>query len=172
MKRAAVLLGLIVLSLPGCGERGERKSLEEFVGTLGPVDRQKPGAQVAVLASVRTAKHEGFERIVFEFSGEALPGYHVEYIDHPLQCGSGEAVDLAGNAWLEVRLTPAQAHDDSGQPTIQERERAIVFQMIKEIELTCDFEADVTWVLGVAAAHRYRVIELSAPARLVVDVEA
>jgi hypothetical protein len=172
MKLAATLFGLIALSILGCGDRGTRKSPEEFVGTLGPVDRQRPGAQVAVLASVRTAKHEGFERVVFEFRGDALPGYHIEYVDHPLQCGSGEAVDLAGNAWLEVRLTPAQAHDDEGKPTIQERERAIGLQIMKEIELTCDFEADVTWVLGVGTAHRYRVAELSGPPRLVVDIEA
>ena len=32
-------------------------------------------------------------------------------------------------------------------------------------------QADVTWVLGLAARNRFRVQELAGPARLVVDVE-
>jgi hypothetical protein len=39
-----------------------------------------------------------------------------------------------------------------------------------ELELTCDFEAVVTWVLGLESPNRYQVRELSNPPRLVVDV--
>ena len=42
--------------------------------------------------------------------------------------------------------------------------------IIREIESTCDFEGEVTWVIGVASPNRYQVLELASPARLVVDV--
>ena len=142
-----------------------------FEGTAGIVEKQRPDAPVAVLREVRSASQEGFDRVVFEFEGSALPGYHVEYVDRPvLQCGSGEPVQVAGEGWLEVRLTPAQAHTEEGEATVKERERRLSLPVLKELESTCDFEAHVTWVLGVASPNRYRVLELSNPARLIVDV--
>ncbi len=43
--------------------------------------------------------------------------------------------------------------------------------MLQELELTCDFEAEVTWVFGNAKPNKYRVMELREPTRLVVDVQ-
>jgi hypothetical protein len=42
---------------------------------------------------------------------------------------------------------------------------------VKEIELSCDFEGEVSWVLGLSARKPYRVHELSDPARLVIDIQ-
>jgi len=120
---------------------------------------------------VRAARNEGFDRVVFEFR-DAVPGYHVEYIDEPVRdCGAGEVRTIAGDGWLEVRLYPAVAHTEAGAPTVTERERALALPILRELELTCDFEAVVTWVLGTASPHRYSVLELRDPPRLVVDVE-
>lgn len=142
-----------------------------FEGTAGATEKQRPEAGVAILRSVRAASQDGFDRVVFEFEGSAVPGYRVEYVDRPvLQCGSGEPVEVAGDGWLQVRLTPAQAHTEAGEPTVPDRERRPGLPVLQELQSTCDFEADVTWVLGVAAPNRYRVQELSAPARLIVDV--
>ena len=58
----------------------------------------------------------------------------------------------------------------TGEATVNERERRLSLPILKELESTCDFEAHVTWVLGMASPNRYRVQELSNPARLIVDV--
>jgi len=42
---------------------------------------------------------------------------------------------------------------------------------VKELISTCDFEAEVEWVAGVASPNRYRVLELRNPTRLVVDIK-
>ncbi|AUX47846.1 hypothetical protein SOCE26_093720 [Sorangium cellulosum] len=153
-------------------KQGDPEDGDTFEGTAGDTDKPRPGAQVAVLRDVRAARHEHYDRVVFEFEGDAVPGYHIEYIDKPVrQCGSGDVVELAGDGWLSVRTTPAAAHTDAGKPTIPFRERKLSLGVIQEIERTCDFEADVTWVLGVSSPNRYRVLELSKPARLVVDVK-
>ena len=144
---------------------------ESFEGTVGILDRPKPDAPVATLREVRTARQQGFDRVVFEFEGSQLPGYHLEYIDKPVrQCGSGDPTPIAGDAWLQVRMIPAQAHTEAGEATVQERERHLKYSNLLELESTCDFEAHVEWVLGVASPNRYRVLELTNPARLVVDV--
>lgn len=138
--------------------------------TAGIVEKERSELPPALLRAVRTAEQEGFDRVVFEFA-EAVPGYHIEYVDHPVrQCGSGEVMDVAGDGWLQVRLLPAQAHTEAGETTVAERERHLGFVVLRELESACDFEADVTWILGVASPNPYRILELADPPRLVVDV--
>lgn len=144
---------------------------EDFQGTAGIVDVERPAARISILRDVRVAEHAGFDRVVFELAGPDAPGYHVEYIDRPVrQCGSGDVVELAGDGWLEVRMSPVHAHTEEGRPTVLERERHPRLPVLLELELTCDFEAVVTWVLGMASPNRYRVVELADPPRLVIDI--
>jgi hypothetical protein len=151
-------------------ERPKPRATPAFPGTAGIVHKRNSG-KPAVLAAVRSAEHDGFDRVVFEFRGKRLPGYHVEYIDRPVrQCGSGNPTPIAGDGWLEIRLEPAYAHDELGKPTVHDREQSLDLPVVREAELTCDFEAVVTWVVGVTSPNRYRVMELTEPARLVVDI--
>lgn len=139
--------------------------------TAGIVERQRANLRPVTLRSVRTARHPGFDRVVWEFEGTELPGYHLEYIDTPVRrCGSGEVTEIRGRGWLRVRLTPARAHTEAGEATVEDRERLLDLPVFRELESTCDFEGSVEWVLGVAHPNRYRVTELHDPARLVVDV--
>ena len=140
--------------------------------TAGIVDLPASGDSVATLMSVRHAAHEGYDRLVFEFATGARPGTHVEYIDRPVRsCGSGEVVPLAGDAWLLVKFTPAVAHTEEGHPTVGDRARSPNLQILKELKLICDFEADVSWVAGVSSPHRYRAFALANPPRVIVDVQ-
>jgi hypothetical protein len=146
--------------------------IAEFAGTTRITDKKNEIKSVAVLKEVRAARHENYDRVVFEFEGAELPGYHIEYIDKPVRaCGSGNVVPLKGDGWLEIRFYPARAHDENGQPTIKNREQNPNFQIIKEMKSTCDFEAVVTWVMGVSSPNEYRVLELKNPTRLAVDIK-
>ena len=144
-----------------------------FPGTMGPVRRPSPSAagNPALLRAVRAARNTGFDRVVFEFSGQDLPGYQIGYATEPVRaCGTGDAVPLAGVGRLVVRLEPAQAHDALGRVTIDERESAPGLSMVKEMKQVCDFEGQVEWALGLAARRRFRVLEASDPLRVIVDV--
>lgn len=133
---------------------------------------KRQGTGPGRLRAVRSGRHAHFDRVVIEFDGDAVPGYHIAYIDRPAtQCGSGDAVEIAGDGLLEVRLEPARAHTEEGKPTIQRRERSFRYPVLRELQLTCDFEAMVTWVLGVATPNPYRVQEFKNPPRLVLDVK-
>lgn len=140
--------------------------------TNGKVEKVKSEGAPALLRAVRPGRHPGFDRIVFEFAGSEIPGYHIEYVDRPINdCGGGRVVRVAGDGWLRVRFSPSQAHTERGRPTIKMRERRVRLNVLRELEQTCDFEAQVEWVLGVSSPNRYRVIELSNPTRLVVDIK-
>ena len=139
--------------------------------TAGPTSSGARASGNVVLTGVRTARHPDFERMTFEFAGDTLPAWHIEYIDKPVRsCGSGEVKTMAGDAWLEVRFNGADAHDQAGKPTVPDRDRAVSQPIIRQLALTCDFEAEVTWVAGVSMPARYKVLQLKGPARLVIDV--
>jgi hypothetical protein len=136
------------------------------------VETKRSGFAPVTLREVRTARNEGFDRLVLQFDGDQLPGYHIEYIEKSaaIKCGSGDPAEVAGQGWLQVRVQPAQAHQGA-QVTVAERKRKPALPVVQEMELTCDFEGEVTWVLGVKSPNKYRVLELQGPTRLVVDVQ-
>ncbi len=146
-------------------------SPDRFEGTAGIVEENRDLIEVATLKAVRTGQHPHFDRVVFEFEGKEVPGYHIEYIDKPVRdCGAGEVVPVRGDGFLRVRMAPARAHTEEGQPTIVERVLEPNFYVLKELKIICDFEANVEWVFGLSSPNRYRILELSNPARLAVDI--
>lgn len=149
----------------------EPTSTPVFEGGRDPVEG--PGVSESGfprLVDVRTGRHEGFDRVVFEFDG-ARPGYRVEYVSQPIiQCGSGFDIDVAGGAFLQVLMELAAAHNDAGTPTFGPQELIPGLPSILEVQSTCDFEGQVTWVLGLTEEVDFLVIELTGPFRIVVDV--
>lgn len=142
----------------------------EFKGNTGIAERKKNG-KLGILKEVRAARHQNFDRVVFEFEGDVVPGYRVEYLEKPAKdCGAGEVVTISGDRSLLIAIQPAQAHSESGVSTISNRHQTPGYPVIKEMKLICDFEAHLEWLMGVGWPSRYRVLELSSPARLVVDV--
>ncbi|HUF26227.1 MAG TPA: hypothetical protein VMM18_04505 [Gemmatimonadaceae bacterium] len=142
-------------------------------GTAGTTFQMRVGAAPAVLREVRAASHTEFDRVVFEFDGALTPGYVIDYVDRPVRdCGSAEPIEVVGEGWLQVRMEPAYAHegDTAITPTVTERDRRVDHPALRQLVLTCDFEGQVEWVLGVRSPNEYRVVELTRPARLVVDI--
>lgn len=143
----------------------------DFEGTVERTEKKNSLAEAAILSDVRTGRHDRFDRVVFEFAGNELPSYLIEYIDKPVRaCGSGDVVPLKGDGWLQIRFEPARAHTDEGKPTVAFRELQPMLPNLLEIRSTCDFEAQVEWVAGVGSPNAYRVIELKEPTRLAIDI--
>lgn len=125
----------------------------------------------SVLLDVRTASHDGFDRIVMSFGPSAVPGHRVEYVRPPVtQCGSGEEVDLPGTGFLSIRMRPAAAHSEEGHATVSDRNRRFELPVLIGLVATCDFEADLTWVAALRTPNAFRVFELESPNRLVIDI--
>lgn len=182
----------ILIALAACGERAPEGEAAAQPGPDDPVEVgdaadapdswTKGGAtaastvtsEVTVLTTFRTGRHAEFERVVLELGdrGGGFPGYNVEYVDRPLHdCGSGEETFPVGDAWLEIRLYPIDAHTQEGQPTVDHKPRDLPgLENIMRVYTTCDFEAVVTLVLAVRSPEEFRVFTLDAPRRIVVDV--
>lgn len=129
-----------------------------------------PAGDVAVLAAVRFARHDGYDRFVLEFE-EHLPGYRIRYPAGTLhQCGSGLPVEIEAPAALQIELRRTAAHDADGAVTVSERELSAGLPVLRDARLTCDYEGIVEWVLGLEGRAPFRVLTLRAPPRVVVDL--
>jgi hypothetical protein len=127
-----------------------------------------------LLTAVRAAHHPGFDRVVFEFEG-ALPGYSVGYVDKPItEDGSGEPVEVPGDSVLQVRMEPASGADLSSAElriTYNGPKRLTPStEAVTEVVRTGDFEAVLTWVIGVKGKPGFRVNTESEPNRLVIEI--
>jgi hypothetical protein len=130
------------------------------------------GAQSApTLVAVRAGRHAGFDRVVFEFRGDVPATRRIRYVDQLTEDASGEPVSLAGGANLEVVFQGANAHDDHGRPTVSPRRFSPGFTALKEVAQTGDFEAVVSYGLGVDHQRPFKVSTLSGPSRLVIDIQ-
>lgn len=127
-----------------------------------------------LLVDARLAGHTGYDRFVLEFDG-AVPGYQVQYVDKPVIADpSGETVEVAGDHVIGIRLEPSSGFDLLGRPdsptytgpTRLSADTAVVTEAV----LTGDFEAVLSWALGLDGEHAFVVTELSSPPRLVIDV--
>lgn len=134
------------------------------------------GDGTALLQDVRVAAHEGYERIVFEFTATTRPGYRIQWVDGPITAdGSGEPVEVAGSAHLEVIMQPASGFDtEAGVAVYTKADRVSVkdqTKLITDLVRTGDFEAVLTWVAGARERVPFTVSTLRAPTRLVIDLQ-
>lgn len=140
--------------------------------TTGPVivTRDVPVPPVPVLTGIRSAAHqrEGYDRIVFDFSGP-LPGFDIRYVDRVTADPSDLPVDVPGRRFLRIVFTPAQAHTGTGQSTVAQRVR-FDHPMLRGYALAGDFEAVLTIGVGVDDVVGFRVGQL--PGRIYLDVAA
>jgi hypothetical protein len=135
-----------------------------------PETKTRGGAQ-AQLVAVRAAHHPGYDRVTFEFRG-ALPGWRVRYVPELTGLGSGEHISVPGRAVLSVLFDPANAHTDAGAPTWRGPRLATGLPSLRQVVLADDFEAQLAFGLGLDATAGFRVVELSGPPRVAVDVAA
>jgi hypothetical protein len=107
---------------------------------------------------------------VFDFTG-GTPGYRVEY--GPLVAeGTGDPIPLAGAATLRVVFDGAFAYDvNTGAPTIDlSRIYDPRLPTLRQIRSGGAFEGHISFGLGLADRVGFRVLRLSNPPRIAVDV--
>jgi hypothetical protein len=174
MRHRRIVAAIALVAIAGCERHSQEPAAEPFAGTTASVEQPRQGPVPGPeLVAVRTERHPGFVRTVFEFRGAALPGYHAGYLPRGArECGSGQPASVAGQAWLELRLSPARAHGEHGASPSFPTDLTPRLGPLLELRQTCDFEGVLVWVLGLGSRVPYRVRELDTPARIAIDVAA
>jgi hypothetical protein len=186
--RRTALVALLLIVAAGCGggsDHGGTPStttttsggIDPLAGaSTSPVTTTATGQETALLEDVDLARHEGYDRVVFRFKN-AVPGYRVAYVEPPLtEDGSGAPVKVDGTAFVSVRMEPASGFDlETGEGVlVYKGPRRISGEdagtsVVRELVRTGDFEAVLTWAVGLGDKVDFRVLTLEDPPRLAVD---
>ena len=130
--------------------------------------------EAAELVAVRTGRHSGFERVVFEFRGPA-PGYLIRYVPKVTLGESDETVRLPGRAFLQVSFLQARAHqlDDPNVATFDGPETLTPrYPVMRQLTMANDWEGEVRFGVGLTRKAGFRVLRLDDPTRVAVDLAA
>jgi hypothetical protein len=159
---------------PAPGNGSDDPPAGPFEGTVDETAHDVDTSTSVTLVGVRTAEHDGFDRVTFEFEGDDLPGYRIAYVDEVTECGSGHTVPLAGEAAMYVSFAPAAAHTSDAEglreATIDDTDRQPGLESVRQLTMSCDHHGGVGWGVGTADELPYRVETLDAPARLALDI--
>ncbi len=137
---------------------------------VGPGAAQAEAESVARLRRIRAGRNEDFDRLVFDLDGP-VPGVRVQYVDVLRHQGSGDPIPLRGRAVVQVDIHPATAHTEGGDPTMTDPlPTSTAFAAFRQLADAGDFEAQLTWGIGVAARTAVRATTLTGPSRVAVDV--
>ena len=133
-------------------------------------------AGVALLTKVTVRRVRAGGEIAFTFERNRLPRPQLRYVTGPiLEDPSGNPIRVAGSRFLEINLQPASGVDLSGPRFRQtyrgpRRIRGPRGTSIREIVRTGDFEAVMTWVVGLNRREPFSVRTSCNPARLFVRI--
>jgi hypothetical protein len=126
---------------------------------------------------VRVGRHDCYERWVFEMRGTGgVPGWTVGYRDPLIADPAGFAVDLLGEASLEVVVRVWTVTDYEGRPPewppFQSATTILTqgFEALLESRSISAFEGTTQFGLGIDTQRPFRAFWLNGPPRLVVDI--
>ena len=133
---------------------------------LPPV-RSDDSTKALALTGIRAATHEGFTRVVLEFSGEGTPGvWSAAWTDEAVEQGRGLPIQVEGQAVLDLVIdgTPMTASENPYPGGMHTR--------VGDLDVVSDgtFEDNTHVVIGAPAARQFQIGFLSDPVRMVIDV--
>ncbi len=152
---------------PGEGD----EAASPFPADVG-VDTAEPDGGPLTVVGARAARQAGYDRVVLELAGQpGRPGWRVEYVDEPRQEGSGDRVQVDGEAVLQVLVSGIGYPFDTGQQEETDDFRPTGTAVVREVVLGATYEGQYEAFVGVSARRPFRVFRLSDPARVVIDVQ-
>ena len=133
---------------------------------LPPVRSDDP-AKALALTGMRAARHEGFARVVLEFSGEGTPGvWRAAWTEEAVEQGRGLPIQVEGEAVLDLVIdgTPMTASESSYPSGTHTR--------AGDLDVVSDgaFEDNTHVVIGAPTARQFQIGFLSDPVRMVIDI--
>lgn len=136
-------------------------------------DTEEASADARVtVRDIRVGRHDGFDRVVLEMGGTGTPGWDVRYVDEASSQGSGNPVEVAGDAVLQVTVTGAGYPYDTGVEEYAGADPLAVAgtEVVTEVAFDNTFEGTTVAFVGTTDRSPFRVYLLENPVRIVVEV--
>jgi hypothetical protein len=131
------------------------------------------------LTDVRVGAHNGFDRVVFQFEepnpnpagNGGIPYFQIKTAKPPFtEDPSDLPIDVEGDAFARIIFQGASGYDFDGNATYDGPRRLTPgFGTLAQVVEGGDFEATMTWILGLSRPTCWQITELHDPDRLVID---
>jgi len=162
-------LGALVLTGGAVMLTGILPASADSLSAFTCTDRSGGTASAApTVTAIRIAHHDGYDRLVVGFAtSNSMPQYQLtrQATSTFVRDASGQPVTLNGSAGIRVVLRNADIAD--GVPNDLKPD----LPQIREVTQIGNFERVVSYGVGLATPACFRVLELSGPTRLVIDVQ-
>jgi hypothetical protein len=131
------------------------------------------------LTDVRVGAHDGFDRIVFEFEepdpnpagNGGIPRFEIKQVKPPFsEDPSDIPIHVEGDAFVRIVFQGASGYDFDGNATYDGPRRLTPgFGTLTQAVEGGDFEATMTWLLGLSRPTCWEIHALHNPERVVID---
>jgi hypothetical protein len=151
---------------------GDGATQPPFTANTEPDTQAASSDAFGNITAIRIGRHDGFDRVVFEFGGPGTPGWDVRYADSPASQGSGAPIDLDGDAALAVTVSGVGYPPETGVEEYAGPRQFSVgdTEIVTEVYFDGTFEGTTFAVVGTESQTPFRVYLLDAPARIVLEV--
>lgn len=126
-------------------------------------------SRVTQLWQIRVANDGTFDRIVFDLRVSA-PGYRVRYVTRVVSDPKGSVVPMKGKYYLQIAFPGTTTAAMSGRPSRVVSLMTPNLPEIAQIRKVGEFEQVVSFGIGLNRYRGFRIMRLSNPMRLVLDV--
>jgi hypothetical protein len=162
-------IGAIAVTAGAVSLTGILPASADSLGTFTCADRAGGVAGASgTVYDVRVAHHDGYDRLVIGFpTTNSMPEYQInrQTTAHFVRDASGQPVTLSGAAGIRIVLRNADIV--SGAPSDLKPN----LPEIREVAQIGNFERVVSYGVGLSTPACIRVLELTGPTRLVIDVQ-
>jgi hypothetical protein len=133
----------------------------------------------AQIVDVRVGSHDDYDRVVFEFEepdpnpagNGGIPHYQIRTARAPFtEDPSDLPIDVEGDAFARIIFQGASGYDFDGNATYDGPRRITPgFGSLTQAVEGGDFEATMTWILGLSRPTCWQIHALHDPDRLIID---
>lgn len=129
----------------------------------------------AFLRDVRASDRGSSDRIVFEFSppdsiDPNIPRFEIEEVNPPFTDESDKPMQVEGRRFFRVTFFGGTGVDETYTATYQgPKEMRLGLPTLKEAEQLSDFEATLSWVMGLGKLRCPQITQLRDPLRVAID---
>jgi hypothetical protein len=142
-----------------------------FPANLDPDTADASADASVTVTDIRIGRHDGFDRVVLEVGGTGTPGWNAQYVDAANSQGSGEPIDVAGGAVLQVTLTGVGYPYDTGLSEFSSSPvKGQGTEVVTEAFYDATFEGSSVTFVGTTERTPFRVYLLDSPTRVVLEV--
>ena len=156
LRTAVLSLTAATMTLTGAGISAAAADLGPPTQTA-PVTAGPTGPGPALLTGVRVGRHDSYDRVVFDIAGPDQPTWRARYL------GGGGTIEILFTGRGSPTRAPHASH--AGPATVP-----VGLTAIQSVSFTVIGAGLMTANVSTAARHGFRVLTLSHPTRVVLDV--